>query len=146
MKRSTSKTVRLGLTAAAATGLILSAATSASAAGVFSIGHGAGSCPNNFVCLWSEGNFIEGKFVNNAKFGSYGSNQNVSDMGKLKRESSVDKGMQDVTSSVLNNTGSSICFYEHNGYGGLEFRIGPWEQWPALPSWINDKISSFKYC
>ncbi|WP_331728380.1 peptidase inhibitor family I36 protein [Streptomyces sp. NBC_00158] len=146
MKRSTGMTVRLGLGVAAATGLILSAAASASAASVVSIGHGAGACPESFVCLWSEGNFIEGKFVNYAKFGSFGSNQNVGDMGKLRRESSIDKGMQDVTSSVLNNTGSSICFYEHNNYGGLEFKIGPREHWPSLPSWINDKISSFKYC
>ncbi|MEV4191054.1 peptidase inhibitor family I36 protein [Streptomyces toxytricini] len=146
MKRSIGKTARLGLAAAAATGLVLTAATSASAASAFSIGHGAGSCPNAYVCLWTEGNFIQGKFVNDAKFGSFASNQNVGDMGKLKRESGGDKGMQDVASSVVNNTGSSICFYEHNGYSGLEFRIGPWEQWPSVPSWINDKISSFKYC
>ncbi|MGE7387001.1 peptidase inhibitor family I36 protein [Streptomyces sp. NPDC004126] len=146
MKRSTAKTARLGLSVAAAAGLIMTMATSASAASVFSIGHGAGSCPSGFVCLWSEGNFIEGKFVNYAKFGSFGSNQNVGDMGKLKRDPGGDKGMQDITSSVLNNTGSGICFYEHNNYGGLEFRIGPGEHWPSLPSWINDKISSFKYC
>ncbi|MFF4299177.1 peptidase inhibitor family I36 protein [Streptomyces vinaceus] len=146
MKISTGKTARLALCAAAVTGLIMTTATSASAASVVSIGHGAGSCPSAFVCLWSEGNFIQGTFVDGAKFGSFGSNQNIGDMGKLKRESSADKGMQDVTSSVLNNTGSAVCFYEHNGYRGAEFRIGPWEQWPSLPSWINDKISSFKYC
>ncbi|MEU2391520.1 peptidase inhibitor family I36 protein [Streptomyces sp. NPDC007369] len=140
------KTARLGLCAAAAAGLIMTAATSASAATVFDIGHGEGSCPDGYVCLWSEGNFIRGKFVNYHKFGSVASNQNVGDMGKLARTSAGDKGMQDVTSSVLNNTGSRICFYEHNGYGGLEFKIGPREKWPSVPSWINDKISSFKYC
>ncbi|MFB6889068.1 peptidase inhibitor family I36 protein [Kitasatospora sp. NPDC056327] len=140
-------TTRLGLSVAAVTtGLIMATATSASATTVFDIGHGAGSCPNGYVCLWSEGNFIQGKFPLDHKFGSFAANQNIGDMGKLARTSAGDKGMQDITSSVLNNTGSSICFYEHNGYGGAEFRIGPHEQWPSLPSWINDRISSFKYC
>ncbi|MEW1638958.1 peptidase inhibitor family I36 protein [Streptomyces sp. NPDC093801] len=136
----------LGLSAVAAAGLIVAGATSASATSVFDIGHGAGSCPNGYVCLWSEGNFIQGKFVYDHKFGSFASNQNVGDMGKLARSSTGDKGMQDIASSVVNNTGSSICFYEHNNYGGLQFKIGPREQWPSVPSWINDRISSFSYC
>ncbi|MEV6975307.1 peptidase inhibitor family I36 protein [Kitasatospora sp. NPDC093806] len=140
------KITRLGLSAAAAIGLVVTASTSASATNVFWLGHGAGSCPDGYVCLWSEANFIEGTFLNDSKFGSFASNQNTGDMGKLKSVANTDKGMQDVTSSVLNNTRSSICFYEHNGYGGLEFKIGPGEHWPYLPSWINDRISSFKYC
>ncbi|MFJ8160125.1 peptidase inhibitor family I36 protein [Streptomyces sp. NPDC096136] len=136
----------LGLSAVVAAGLIVSTAASASATSVFDIGHGAGSCPNGHVCLWSEGNFIQGKFVYDHKFGSFASNQNVGDMGKLARTSTGDKGMQDITSSVVNNTGSSICFYENNWYGGLEFKIGPREQWPSVPSWINDKISSLTFC
>ncbi|MBC2874272.1 MULTISPECIES: peptidase inhibitor family I36 protein [Streptomyces] len=141
-----SKMTRFALGAAAAAGLLLATAPSASAATAFNIGHGAGSCPSGYVCLWSEGNFIQGGFVYDHKFGSFASNQNIGDMGKLARTESGDKGMQDVASSVVNNTGSSICFYEHNGYGGLQFKIGPHEQWPSVPSWINDKISSFKYC
>ncbi|MFJ3876865.1 peptidase inhibitor family I36 protein [Streptomyces sp. NPDC090077] len=137
---------RLGLCAAAATGLILAGATAASATTVFDIGHGAGSCPDGYVCLWSEGNFIQGKPVLDHKFGAVASNQNIGDMGKLARTSAGDKGMQDTASSVVNNTGSSICFYEHNNYGGLQFKIGPREKWPSVPAWINDKISSFKYC
>ncbi|MGK5639890.1 peptidase inhibitor family I36 protein [Streptomyces sp. URMC 126] len=140
------KMTRLALGAAAAAGLVVATAASASATNVFDIGHGAGSCPDGYVCLWSEGNFIRGGFVYDHKFGSFASNQNVSDLGKLARTSTGDKGIQDVTSSVINNTGSSICFYEHNGYGGLQFKVGPREQWPSVPSWINDKISSFKYC
>ncbi|MEU8777364.1 peptidase inhibitor family I36 protein [Streptomyces sp. NPDC048606] len=141
-----SRTTRLGLCAAAATTLVMTLASSASAANVFNIGHGAGSCPDNHVCLWPEGNFIERSFANDHKYSSVASNQNVGDMGKLGRDSAGDKGMQDVTSSVLNNTGSAVCFYEHNNYGGMEFRIGPREHWPSVPSWINDKISSFKRC
>ncbi|MFF2748572.1 peptidase inhibitor family I36 protein [Kitasatospora sp. NPDC058048] len=138
---------KFGLSAAAAVGLIVTGATSASATNVYDIGHGAGSCPSGYVCLWSEANFIRGTTINDNKFGSFASNQNTGDMGKLqKRDSGGDKGMQDITSSVLNNTGSSICFYENNWYTGLEFKIGPGEHWPSVPLWINDKISSFKYC
>ncbi|MET9762836.1 peptidase inhibitor family I36 protein [Streptomyces sp. NPDC006372] len=144
--KSTAKMARSGLCAAAVTGLIMTTATSAGATTVFDIGHGAGSCPDGYVCLWSEGNFVQGKFTYDRKFGSMASNQNVGDMGKLARTPTGDKGMQDVATAVLNNTGSSVCFYENNWYGGLEFRIGPWEHWPSVPSWINDKISSFKYC
>ncbi|MFG2919505.1 peptidase inhibitor family I36 protein [Kitasatospora sp. NPDC048298] len=138
---------KLGLAAAAAVGLLVTGATSASATNVYDMGHGAGSCPSGYVCLWSEGNFIQGGTVNGAKFGAFASNQNTGDMGKLQgRDGGGDKGMQDTASSIVNNTGSHICFYEHNWYGGAEFKIGPWEQWPGIPAWINDKISSFKFC
>lgn len=140
------KTARFGARAAAVAALLMLTATPANATTAFDIGHGAGSCPDGHICLWSEGNFIQGRFVYDHKFGSVASNQNIGDMGKLARSPAGDKGMQDVTSSVLNNTGSRVCFYEHNGYRGAEFRIGPGEQWPSVPSWINDKISSFKYC
>ncbi|MEV7288150.1 peptidase inhibitor family I36 protein [Streptomyces sp. NPDC093252] len=52
----------------------------------------------------------------------------------------------DLASSIVNNTGSAYCFYEHPYMTGAQFRIGPWERWASLPSWINDKISSFKPC
>ncbi|MGW1641700.1 peptidase inhibitor family I36 protein [Streptomyces lavendulae] len=138
------KMMNLGLCAAAVTGLIMTTATSASAATILGLGAGSGACPSNYVCLWADGDFVGGS--PSGKFGSIASNQNITDMGKLERSSGLWSGMQDITSSVVNNTGSSICFYEHNGYGGAQFRIGPWEKWPAVPSWINDKISSFKYC
>ncbi|MFE3578625.1 peptidase inhibitor family I36 protein [Streptomyces vinaceus] len=138
------KIVKLGLCAAAVTGLVMTTAASASAATILGLGTGAGACPNNYVCLWADGDFISGS--PSGKFGSIASNQNINDMGKLERDGSLWSGMQDETSSVVNNTGNSICFFEHNGYGGAQFRIGPREKWPAVPSWINDKISSFKYC
>ncbi|MFD0410111.1 peptidase inhibitor family I36 protein [Kitasatospora sp. NPDC127116] len=139
------KMTRLGLCAAAAVGLVVTVAGSASANTILGIGQGAGACPTNYVCLWSEGGFVANTGAT-GKFGSIASDQNISDMGKLERKSGLWTGMQDTTSSVLNNTGSSICFYENNNYTGLEFRIGPREQWPSVPSWINDRISSFKYC
>ncbi|MFE4632187.1 hypothetical protein ACFRJ1_02245 [Streptomyces sp. NPDC056773] len=53
---------------------------------------------------------------------------------------------KDTTSSIGNSTSFSMCFYEHKNYGGLEFRIGPGEWWATVPSWINDKISSYRPC
>ncbi|MER7701832.1 peptidase inhibitor family I36 protein [Kitasatospora sp. NPDC097605] len=137
------KTARLGLLAAAATGLILAAAPAASAT-TLPIGTGSGACPSNFICLWSDYDFVAGS--PSGKYAALASDQNIADMGKLKNEGGSWTGMQDIASSVVNNTGSSICFYEHNGYGGAEFRIGPWEKWRTVPGWINDRISSFKYC
>ncbi|MFJ2821839.1 peptidase inhibitor family I36 protein [Streptomyces toxytricini] len=138
------KMAKLGLGAAAVTALTLTTATSASAATILGLGTGAGACPANYVCLWADGDFVSGSPA--GKFGSIAANQNVGDMGKLQRSGALWSGMQDEASSVVNNTGSSICFYEHNGYGGAQFRIGPWEKWPSVPSWINDRISSFTYC
>ncbi|MBD0674975.1 peptidase inhibitor family I36 protein [Streptomyces sp. CBMA156] len=136
---------RLGLAAATAVGLVVTVAGSASANTILGVGQGAGACPTNYVCLWSENGFV-GNTGPSYKFGSLASDQNIGDLGKLEKDGAFWKGMQDITSSVLNNTGSHICFYEHNDYGGAEFKVGPHEQWPSLPSWINDKISSFKYC
>ncbi|MCF3179074.1 peptidase inhibitor family I36 protein [Streptomyces polychromogenes] len=138
------KTARLAVSAAAVAGLVMTAATSASASVLLGIGQGAGACPGGHVCLWSENDFVGA--TSGSKFGAIASNQNVGDLGKLQRDGALWTGMQDITSSVVNNTGSAICLYEHNNYGGLQFRIGPWEKWPSVPSWINDRISSFKYC
>ncbi|MFJ8160126.1 peptidase inhibitor family I36 protein [Streptomyces sp. NPDC096136] len=138
------KTARLAVGAAAVAGLVMTASASASASVLIGIGQGAGACPAQHVCLWSENDFVGA--TSGSKFGAIASNQNVGDLGKLKRDGALWTGMQDVTSSVVNNTGSGICFYEHNNYGGLQFRIGPWEKWPSVPSWINDRISSFTYC
>ncbi|MFE7526443.1 peptidase inhibitor family I36 protein [Kitasatospora sp. NPDC057542] len=138
------KMTRLGLCAAAAVGLVVTVAGSASANTILGLGQGAGACPANYVCLWSDYGYVAGG--PDHKFGSIASDQNIGDMGKLERNGALWDGMQDVASSVVNNTGSSICFYENNWYTGLEFKIGPRERWSSVPSWINDKISSFKYC
>ncbi|MGW1641698.1 peptidase inhibitor family I36 protein [Streptomyces lavendulae] len=139
---------RLAISAVAVTGAIAATATSASAAVLTDIATGSGKCPANWVCLWSENDFIRGNPNSGYDYGAVGSDGNVSDMGNFYFESKLWrwKGMQDHTSSVVNNTGSSICFYENNGYSGLEFKIGPREKWSSVPSWINDKISSFKHC
>ncbi|WP_185911236.1 peptidase inhibitor family I36 protein [Streptomyces sp. WAC07149] len=144
VRKLAGKTARLGLYAAAVAGVVLATANSASASTLLGIGQGAGACPAQHVCLWSENGFVGA--TSGSKYGAIASDQNIGDMGKLKREGALWDGMQDTASSVVNNTGSSICFYEHNWYGGQQFRIGPWEKWPSVPSWINDRISSFKYC
>ncbi|MER7701830.1 peptidase inhibitor family I36 protein [Kitasatospora sp. NPDC097605] len=140
--------LRLAVGAAALAGAIVASTTSASASVLTDIQTGSGKCPANWVCLWSDYNFVRGNPAGGYDYGAVGSDQNVPDMGKFVYESKSWrwKGMQDQASSVVNNTGSSICFYEHNGYGGAEFRIGPWEKWATVPGWINDRISSFKYC
>ncbi|MFJ3876864.1 peptidase inhibitor family I36 protein [Streptomyces sp. NPDC090077] len=138
------RTARTGLYAAAVAGILLVTAQSASASTILGIGQGSGACPANYVCLWSENGFVGA--TSGPKYGAIASDQNIADMGKLKRTGALWDGMQDTASSVVNNTGSSICFYEHNNYGGLQFKIGPREKWPSVPSWINDRISSFTYC
>ncbi|MET9400386.1 peptidase inhibitor family I36 protein [Kitasatospora sp. NPDC002965] len=140
--------MRVAVGAAALVGAVTATTTSANAYVLTDIQTGSGKCPANWVCLWSENNFVRGNPASGYDYGAVGSDQNVSDMGKFTYESKLFrwKGMQDSASSVVNNTGSSICFYEHNGYGGLEFRIGPSEKWASVPSWINDRISSFKFC
>ncbi|MEU2391521.1 peptidase inhibitor family I36 protein [Streptomyces sp. NPDC007369] len=140
--------LRIAVGAAALTAAVAATTTTASADVLTGIETGSGKCPANWVCLWSENNFVRGNPAGGYDYGAVGSDANVPDMGKFRFEDKLWrwKGMQDSASSVVNNTGSRICFYEHNGYGGLEFKIGPREKWSSVPSWINDKISSFKYC
>ncbi|MFG2910405.1 peptidase inhibitor family I36 protein [Kitasatospora sp. NPDC048286] len=141
-------TTRLAVGAATVAGVLAATTTSASADVLTTIQTGAGKCPANWVCLWSDNNFIVGNPKGGLDYGAIGANQNIPDIAYIQFLPNEHrwKGMVDDASSVVNNTGSSICFYEHNNYGGLEFKIGPHEQWASVPSWINDKISSFKFC
>ncbi|MEV7284145.1 peptidase inhibitor family I36 protein [Streptomyces sp. NPDC093252] len=59
---------------------------------------------------------------------------------------SLPNGYHDQVSSLVNESPYSFCFYEHPNMGGLQFRIGPNESWATIPSWMNDKISSFRAC
>ncbi|WP_416874654.1 peptidase inhibitor family I36 protein [Kitasatospora sp. SC0581] len=139
---------RLAVGAATVAGVLAATTTTASADILTSIETGPGKCPANWVCLWSENNYIVGNPKGGVDYGAVGANENIADLASFKFESKLWrwKGMADEASSVVNNTGSSICFYEHSNYGGLEFKIGPREKWASVPSWINDKISSFKFC
>ncbi|MFD7440849.1 peptidase inhibitor family I36 protein [Streptomyces sp. NPDC059909] len=139
--------MRLGIGAAALTGVLAGTVTSANAQVNPYIGHGAGSCPSNWVCAWAGPNFVREEPY--AKFGAMGSDQSVPDMNNLADGNFAPPlrwGMNDLASSVVNNTWSSICFYEHSWYSGIEFKTGPREQWPYVPWWIDNKIGSFKWC
>lgn len=149
------KMLRFGMgTLALAAVLIFGQAATASAAPAgptaalayqLNIDDGPG-CPS-YICLWSEQNFHGNKnLVFSHKFYSFGSSGNVPDMGKLANDGADYIGMQDIASSVVNNTGAAVCFYSDNWYGGANFQIHGWEKWAQIPSWINDKISSFAYC
>lgn len=141
--KNSKKKAGLALSAVSAAAWVMMTAAPAGATTHVDIGQGSGACPTHYVCLWSEYDFIGS---GGHKFGAIATDESIRDMGKLKRYGTLWKGMQDVTSSVLNNTGGSVCLYEHNGYGGLEARIGPGAKWSAVPSWINDRISSLRPC
>ncbi|MFS8105227.1 peptidase inhibitor family I36 protein [Lentzea alba] len=95
------------------------------------------------VCLWGNADFRNGPKVN--KFGSAGLDTiRLEDLGKLENQYFGWKGMQDITSSLVNNTPYRICFYSDNNFRGLQFCVGPYERWASVPYWINDRISSFR--
>jgi hypothetical protein len=128
----------------AATASAAPAAPTAALVYQYNFGDGPG-CPS-YICLWSENNFHGNQNLFH-KLYSFGSSGNVPDMGKLTKDFyGNDVGMQDIASSVVNNTDSAVCFYSDNGYTGANFQIHGWEKWASLPAWINDQISSFAYC
>ncbi|MEV6651815.1 peptidase inhibitor family I36 protein [Streptomyces sp. NPDC051219] len=136
--------MRLGIGATALAIVLAGTVTSASAT-KRSIGTGVNSCPSNYVCAWAGPNFIAEEPWH--KFGAIAADESVPDMGKIATGvDSTTWGMQDLTSSVVNNTWSSICFYENTWYSGLEFKTGPREQWAYVPWWFDNKMSSFKWC
>jgi hypothetical protein len=51
-----------------------------------------------------------------------------------------------VISSIVNTTNRAVCVYADPFDKGDEFKIHGGEKWPGVPSWINDRISSMKYC
>ncbi|XVU22633.1 peptidase inhibitor family I36 protein [Actinoplanes sp. CA-054009] len=110
--------------------------------------NGAGSCPQNTFCLWNNSNFEQGG-TTTTKIRSLVAWGTVSDMGKLgprSEGSGFYPTMQDVVSSMVNNTPGTLCFYSDNNFSGAVFQIHGWEKWPNLPSWIDNKISSFRFC
>ncbi|MEW1762535.1 peptidase inhibitor family I36 protein, partial [Streptomyces cyaneofuscatus] len=52
---------------------------------------------------------------------------------------------QDSISSIRNNTGKNLCFWEHNNYQGASFRLNNGYEWGDMGSW-NDRVSSWKPC
>ncbi|MFS8105003.1 peptidase inhibitor family I36 protein [Lentzea alba] len=96
----------------------------------------APACPST-LCVWEHHSF-QGRRI---------------DFGHVLQERSMKNRvigshatMNDRISSFVSNHGGNLCFYEHEDFRGLEFRIGPRESWGSMPRWINDKISSFRAC
>ncbi|MFF7459243.1 peptidase inhibitor family I36 protein [Kitasatospora sp. NPDC008115] len=54
---------------------------------------------------------------------------------------------QDSISSIINASGSRLCFWEHNGFQGQYIRLDAGQQFADLGvSGFNDRISSWKAC
>ncbi|MFE7565279.1 peptidase inhibitor family I36 protein [Kitasatospora sp. NPDC057500] len=54
---------------------------------------------------------------------------------------------QDSISSIVNMSGSRMCFWEHNGFQGQYIRLDTGQQLADLgASGFNDRISSWKAC
>jgi hypothetical protein len=88
------------------------------------------ACPANRICLYEHVNF--GGRVAIYAVGS-------ADMNRFGPR------FNDMTSSIINNTGSRWCAYEHANYGGQVLVITPRQRRATLPGW-NDRISSLRRC
>ena len=88
------------------------------------------ACPANRICLYEHVNF--GGRVAIYQVGSR-------DMSRFGPR------FNNMTSSIINNTGSRWCAYDHANYRGQFLVITPWQRLPSLPGW-NDRISSLRRC
>jgi hypothetical protein len=102
-------------------------------------------CDNGRFCLWRNANF-DISDQSYSKFNTIESDQRIWDLGKLQKRGAIWWGINDAVSSAWNRTGGPICLYSDKDSGGAVMRIGPGEEWPNLPSWINDKASSADRC
>jgi hypothetical protein len=88
------------------------------------------ACPANRICLYEHVNF-------GGRVAIYATGS--ADMNRFGPR------FNDMTSSIINNTGSRWCAYEHANYGGQVLVIAPRQRRPTLPGW-NDRISSLRRC
>jgi Peptidase inhibitor family I36 len=86
-------------------------------------------CPDRYLCLWGDGNY-EGRYL----FQPEG-NLFVPNIGSF---------MNDLTTSIWNRTGRTVCFYNHINYQGQLLCIGAGGSTPNVGAGANDKISSFQ--
>lgn len=107
------------------------------------VGVGPSSCNENWVCIWPDQWWQPGS-TNQGYSGGYGDIDNAW-VGNLANDPDGWK-LNDATSSLVNNSGWSWCFFGNANFGGSNFRAGPDEWWGTLPNWTNDVISSFKNC
>ena len=52
--------------------------------------------------------------------------------------------MNDLTTSIWNRTDVTVCFFEHDNYGGHNFCLGAGQFTPNVGGWWNDQITSFR--
>jgi Peptidase inhibitor family I36 len=106
---------------AAVVGGSLVTAPSASAA--------ASDCPANMACIFQEVNF-QGRML-----GDPDGTGNVGDY------------MNDRTSSIVNNTNNTFCFYADAGHdGALVYVANAHTAVGWVGDWANDRITSYKVC
>lgn len=87
------------------------------------IGPGAASCPANRLCLWEHANYAgQGRAIS-------GNQAYIHDMN-------------DMTSSVINNTGATYFLFQHGDYGGGATVVNPGQWISYVGNAANDRISS----
>ncbi|MDX2514826.1 peptidase inhibitor family I36 protein [Streptomyces stelliscabiei] len=134
----TSKRTRTAIVAATAT-LALGAAVTDASAYLQRTGNGTtGTCANFQLCLYQH-------TVYNGDMAGFTGVEGASFkwVSPVSGNSWTDTYMNDKISSMVNNSSSAFCFYEHWDLKGLTFLIHGNEDWPYLNSYIVDKISAF---
>jgi hypothetical protein len=86
-------------------------------------------CPDHYVCLWGDSNYA-GRYI----FQPDG-NLFVSNIGSF---------MNDLTTSIWNRTGRTICFYNDINYQGQLLCLNGGGSSANVGSGANDQISSFQ--
>ncbi|GIE91998.1 Peptidase inhibitor family I36 [Actinoplanes regularis] len=86
-------------------------------------------CPDRYLCLWGDGNY-EGRYTFYPE-------------GNLFVRNIGDR-MNDLTTSIWNRTGRTVCFYNDINYQGQLFCMGAGGSSANVGSGANDRISSFQ--
>ncbi|WP_432762240.1 peptidase inhibitor family I36 protein [Streptomyces sp. NBC_01241] len=87
-------------------------------------------CPKNYVCVWGDSNY-EGRFL----------------FVPGTDRANVGRAMNDLTTSLWNRTGSRVCFYDNDNYGGSVLAIvSPGESRGNIGRTANDRITSWRAC
>jgi hypothetical protein len=86
-------------------------------------------CPDHYVCLWGDGNYA-GRYLFQPE-----NNLFVSNIGSF---------MNDLTTSIWNRTGRTVCFYNDINYQSQLFCLNAGGSTPNVGSGANDRISSFQ--
>jgi hypothetical protein len=86
-------------------------------------------CPDHYVCLWGDGNYA-GRYV-------FYPDNNLS-------VPNVGDRMNDLTTSIWNRTGRTICFYNDSNFQGQLLCVGAGGSTANVGAGANDRITSFQ--